>query len=172
MPPLMTLVLCVSTSLLLLLILYRLRSRTHRESAAIAAAGLLLYVALIHWAFDFPDFPDAGMAKGTSGTESGALVLALFLFMSLGMSAEYLYYYLDAKPGVVRFNWRTFLKPFLVSPLIFMPLGASLQNSNVDLSHFYVPLLMLYLVAFENGFLWRGYFARKLAPPGNRNNKK
>jgi len=83
--------------------------------------------------------------------------------MVLGMASEALYQYFDAPADKRRFDIGTFVKPFLVSPLVFMPLAASLENANLDLSQFDAPRLMVFLVAFENGFLWRGYFSRKLA---------
>jgi hypothetical protein len=85
--------------------------------------------------------------------------------MLLGMAAEYLYHYLDSKSEERKFDWASFIKPFLVSPLVFVPLAASLQNANIDSSRVDIPRLMVCLVAFENGFLWRGYFTRKLAQP-------
>ena len=88
----------------------------------------------------------------------------MYVCMLAGMAAEYLYHYFDASPSQPRkFELGTFVKPFLVSPLIFMPLAASLQGANQDFSNFDAPRLMVFLVAFENGFLWRGYFSRKLA---------
>jgi hypothetical protein len=87
----------------------------------------------------------------------------MFFCMLLGMAAESLYHYLDAPAGKRQFDIGSFIKPFLVSPLVFMPLAASLQNANMDLSQMDAPRLMVFLVAFENGFLWRGYFSRKLA---------
>jgi hypothetical protein len=87
----------------------------------------------------------------------------MFMCMVLGMAAEYLYHYLDAPPEKRRFDLGSFFKRFLVSPLVFMPLAASLKNANFDLNQFSAARLMIFLVAFENGFLWRGYFSRKLA---------
>jgi hypothetical protein len=158
----MTIIVAASAVLLALWTAWQFRSSTRRVSAVLATAVLLLYLALLHFAFGFPSLP-AGLAKGGDEPEVGPLVLALFVFMLLGMAAEYLYHYLDSKPEDAKFDWRTFAKPFVVSPLVFVPLAASLQNANVNLSHFDIPVLMLFLVAFENGFLWRGYFARKLA---------
>jgi hypothetical protein len=127
------------------------------------------YLAVIWNAFDLGTRV-ADVAKGEALRPNILpLVVALYLLMVLGMAAEYLYRFLDAKAGDSRFDWRSFVKPFVISPLVFVPLAASLQNANVDLSHFDIPLLMLFLVAFENGFLWRGYFARKLAPSADAN---
>ena len=143
---------------------WQLRFRATRASAAVGLVTLVGYLAIIWYAFDFrAQFSE--LAKGEVPRPNVLpLVVALYLFMVVGMAAEYLYRFLDANPGDSKFDWRTFAKPFVVSPLVFVPLAASLQNAKVDLSHFDIPLLMLFLVAFENGFLWRGYFTRKLAP--------
>jgi hypothetical protein len=158
----MTVIVAASAVLLALWAAWQLRSPERRAQGAVGIAVLVLYIALLHFAFGFPSLQDA-VAKGKAETGTGPLVLALFVFMILGMGAEYLYHYLDSNPKEVSFDWRAFIKPFLVSPMVFVPLAASLQNAQVDLSSFNIPLLMLFLVAFENGFLWRGYFTRKLA---------
>ncbi len=161
MPRIMTVIVAASATLLALWTAWQFRSSARRIQAMVAIVVLVLYLVLLHFAFGFPSLP-TDIAKGP-GTDVRPLVLALFACMLLGMGAEYLYHYLDAKPEERKFDWGGFVKPFLVSPLVFVPLAASLQAANVDLSSFNIPLLMLYLVAFENGFLWRGYFARKLA---------
>jgi hypothetical protein len=78
------------------------------------------------------------------------------------MASEYLYHYLDGAPADRRFDLGSLIKPILVSPLVFIPLASSLQTANLDLT-LGLPRFMLFLVAFENGFLWRGYFSRKMA---------
>src|SRR5215469_12319310 len=162
MPRIMTVIVAASAVLLVLWTAWQFRAPTRRLPGVLAIVVLFLYLALLHFAFGFPSLPNED-AKGGTDTDVGPLVMALFVFMLLGMGAEYLYHYLDAKPQETKFDWRSFVKPFLVSPLVFVPLAASLQNAKVDLSRFDIPLLMLFLVAFENGFLWRGYFTRKLA---------
>ena len=166
----MTVIVAASAVLLALWAAWQLRSPASRIQGVVGTVVLVLYLALLHFAFGFPSL-QAAVAKGkTEGT--GPLVLALFVFMILGMGAEYLYHCLDSNPEEVKFDWRAFVKPFLVSPMVFVPLAASLQNAQVDLSSFNIPLLMLFLVAFENGFLWRGYFTRKLAPAMSGNQPK
>jgi hypothetical protein len=162
MPRIMTVIVAASAALLVLWTAWQFRSSVRRVQGVLVIAVLLLYLALLHVAFGFPSLP-AGYAKGEIETGVGPLVLALYVSMLAGMGAEYLYHWLDAKPEERKFDWRSFVKPFVVSPLVFMPLAASLQNAKIDLSSFNTPLLMLYGVAFENGFLWRGYFTRKLA---------
>jgi hypothetical protein len=141
----------------------QLKISKSRPGAVVILLVLVAYAVVLHYAFGFP----VSSSEESKGPESSPsllpLVLALYLFMLAGMAAEYLYHFLDANSANSRFDWRTFLKPFLVSPLVFVPLAASLQNAKVNLSQFDIPLLMIFLVAFENGFLWRGYFNRKLA---------
>jgi len=45
---------------------------------------------------------------------------------------------------------------------VFIPLASSLQSVNLDLT-LGIPRFMLFLVAFENCFLWRDYFSRKMS---------
>jgi hypothetical protein len=158
----MTVIVAVCAALFVLWTAWQFHSSSRRIQGVFAIVVLVLYLTLLHFAFGFPSLP-VGIAMGEIETNEGSLALALFIFMLLGMGAEYLYHYLDAKPKGRKFDWRSFVKPFLVSPLVFVPLAASLQTAKVDLSSFNIPLLMLFIVAFENGFLWRGYFTRKLA---------
>ena len=80
------------------------------------------------------------------------------------MLADVLYQHFDTDTPALKqaFDVRAFILPILISPLVFMPLAVSLQNANLDLSRFDAPRLMVFLVAFENGFLWRGYLKRRL----------
>jgi hypothetical protein len=158
----MTAILAVSAVLLFLLTVGQLRFPASRIQTMVAIAALVLYLFLLHFAFGFPALP-TNFAKGGPEADLGPLVLAMYVFMLLGMGAEYLYHYLDAKPSVRKLDWGGFVKPIIVSPMVFGPLAASLLTAKVDLSRFNIPLLMLYIVAFENGFLWRGYFTRKVA---------
>jgi hypothetical protein len=124
----------------------------------IAAAG---YLALLRYVFGFPS-PPAGLAMGAE-EPFWPLTLAMYMSMLLGMAAQVLHDHVDSKPDSKDFSARTLIKPLLVSPLVFMPLAASLQNSNANLPAFDRASLMLLLVAFENGFLWRGYYTRKMS---------
>jgi predicted permease len=162
MSQLLTAIVFICSLLAAIWTIYALASRGRKTASLVTLLALLAYVGALHFFLGFPSSPNV-VAKGAESEPSQApLVLALFLLMVLGMLADYLYSYLDAPKGRVHFEWRSFLKPIVVSPLVFVPLAGSLQNENVDLSHFTIPVLMLFLVAFENGFLWRGYFERKV----------
>jgi len=174
MSQVLTVTVAACSVLIALWAIYSLASRKGKIGSVIVLLVLLAYVGALHFFFGFPSFTGA-LAKGpsqlTEASHSEApLVFALFVMMVLGMFADYLYSYLDAPKGSLEFEWRSFLKPIVVSPLVFVPLAGSLQNENVDLSHFSIPVFMLFLVAFENGFLWRGYFERKLKDSRNAPN--
>jgi len=156
----MTLIIAVFALVLALWTTWQFFVSKRQLLCAVVLVALISYVVLLHFSFDFPSFPNV-ISKGEANADVRPLVLALFLCMLVGMGAEYLYHYLDSQDA--KFNWKSFAKPFLISPLVFVPLAASLQNAKIDLSQFDIPVLMLFLVAFENGFLWRGYFTRKLS---------
>jgi hypothetical protein len=155
-----TIVILVSGILLLLLVIWRDRPWPNWWSLGINLGVLVLYGLFLHYLFGFPAL-GTGYPKGPENGNFLLLASAMYICMVAGMGAEYLYHHLDTDEAHRRkFEVGTFLKPFLVSPLVFMPLVTSLQNANIDLSRFDAARLMVFLVAFENGLLWRGYFAR------------
>ena len=162
MNPAETVIVGVLTCLLLAWIVWRHVRSPHWPSLILSVLVLLLYVFLLRSLFGFPN-SRVDIAKGSGNNNFLPIAIAMFVCMVLGMAAESLYHYFDAPPDKRQFDIGSFLKPFLVSPLVFMPLAASLENANLDISQFDAPRLMVFLVAFENGFLWRGYFSRKLA---------
>jgi hypothetical protein len=153
----------VSAALLAAWIIYR-QFRRFRPLTLIAHfAALALYLAVLHWTFGFPSVAGAESKSGeTDALVFPAIVLYMYVAMVLGMICEYVYHYLDGAPGDRHFELGSLIKPVLVSPLVFIPLASSLQAANLDLT-FGIPRVMLFLVAFENGFLWRGYFSRKMS---------
>ena len=161
MPLAMTVIVGIClTAVAIWAIIALIRAR-RRAPLVLAILGIISYLLVLKALFDFPRLPSE--SKGAEGSIL-PLVFALYLCMLGGMMAEYFYHYLDtADAKQRRFDFASFLKPFFVSPLVFVPLAASLQASNLTSSSFDVSRLMVFLVAFENGFLWRGYFTRKMA---------
>ncbi|SRR6266852_6403181 len=155
-----TALILLSGVMLVIFVIWGYRRWRNWWSLAMNLAALVLYGLFLHYVFGFPALATAA-PKGPGSGDFLVLALALYVCMVAGMGAEYLYHYLEVDdPSRRRFEVGTFLKPFLVSPMVFMPLVTSLQNANIDLSRFDAARLMVFLVAFENGFLWRGYFAR------------
>jgi hypothetical protein len=82
--------------------------------------------------------------------------------MLLGMGAQFLYRHFEQPQRKRRkFDWGVFLAPVSASPIVFLPLLASFQNSEVDLSKLDVPRLMIFFVAFQNGFFWKEHFDQR-----------
>ena len=126
-------------------------------------AAIAIYLAALHWTFGFPSVSGADSKSPESAAPIfAAIVIYMYLAMVAGMAFEYLYRYLEGAPADRRFEFGSLVKPVLVSPLVFIPLASSLQTVNLDLT-IGIPRFMLFLVAFENGFLWRGYFSRKVS---------
>ena len=86
-------------------------------------------------------------------------MIILYLCMLLGMAAQYAHnrFFLP-KAQRPEFDFGLFLAPIFASPIIFIPLLAAMQNAEVDLAQLTVPKMMVFFVAFENGFFWKEYF--------------
>ena len=110
----------------------------------IAAAGVIAYTLL----------PRRVEQMG-SLDETASIVLC-YGSMLLGMTAEYAYSLAErASRGEakVKFDTLTFLMPIFASPIVFIPLltGGAFTRARV----------MVYLVAFQNGFFWKQLFEQR-----------
>jgi hypothetical protein len=89
--------------------------------------------------------------------------------MLLGMLSQYIYTRLEQPKDLrKKFDLGLFLAPIFTSPIIFIPLLSAMQNAEVDLQNLTTPKIMIFLVAFENGFFWKELFdhRRKLKETG------
>jgi hypothetical protein len=159
-----TLTIITATALMSLLIysivgVYRNKEwlRFALETVGISCFTLFLYVL-----FGFPIPVPTAAAKGAQ--DDVKLVTILFVFMILGMFAQAFYYHFSLpRSERVRksFDWGLFLAPVCASPVVFIPLMVALQNADIDLKAMTVPRMMIFLVAFQNGFFWKEHFDRK-----------
>ncbi len=152
----------VSLAILLLLLVIEWR-RASRETATRVAeqskstrfiAGLLLIICASVIAAVFLSTHET-MDAGGQAVPWGTVGL-LYLAMTLGMVAQYFYFSTRRK-----FRWRPFIKPFLASPIVFIPLVSAYQNALTSLDAFELGDLMLLLVAFQNGFFWKVVFDKR-----------
>jgi hypothetical protein len=97
-----------------------------------------------------------------AGPNEGPVIGVLFACMLLGMLAHRLFVWLET-PQRKRptFDLGLFIAPVLASPIIFVPLLASLQNAKPNLAQLDISHFMLFLVAFQNGFFWQEYFENR-----------
>ena len=47
------------------------------------------------------------------------------------------------------------------APIILIPLLAAFQGADIDLAKLTTPRIMMFCVAFQNGFFWKEFFDRK-----------
>src|SRR6266700_2455563 len=138
-----TIIVSISLIVLLAWIIWRhICSRKWLPTVA-GFVGLALYTIFLRLLFGFPTLSGAL----PMGSQDGflPLAMAMYLCMLAGMGAEYMYHYVDAPDtGKMKFELRTFLKPFFISPMVFMPLAASLENANLDVSKFDAARLMVF----------------------------
>jgi hypothetical protein len=88
-----------------------------------------------------------------------AFIIILYLFMVVGMICQYLYSLL-IQPRKQRppFDWGNFLAPLFASPIVSIPMLVAFQNSEIDLTQLTLPRVMVFVVAFQNGFFWKEIF--------------
>ena len=151
----------VASCLAVLLALAVIRAiQTSRWRMLIAEVfAILCFAVFLRLLFGFPV---ASTIIAKSPSSDWAIAAALFVFMVLGMFAQYLFgRFTLPKRERKEFDWGVFIAPVFASPLVFVPLLAALQNADIDLAHLTAPRMMVFLVAFENGFFWKGYFDRQ-----------
>jgi len=115
--------------------------------------GLAAFTLLLNALFGFP-FPQTLAGKGA--TQEWVLAIALYGCMVAGMFSQYIYRVLEKQQPI--FTWRGFVAPLFASPIVFIPLLASFEGTGIDVRNTPSPRLMIFLVAFQNGFFWKEYF--------------
>ena len=155
MSPRLGLVLTASMLALAGCVLYRVfaRGQTRRLGSVAALALAVVVVTLIIPA------PSA-----TRGADEIASVAFCYVCMVLGMMAEY--GYSKAEHGEFKFELMPFLMPIFASPIVFIPLLSLMTEEAMAGGAFTRAKVMVYLVAFQNGFFWKSFFEqRRAAPP-------
>ena len=153
MSDLLALILTVSLALLIVDLVYRAFTR----SAALLPSALVEIAAC--WVV-YAVAPGAMQTRGP-GDEIVAIVIC-YASMVLGMMAEYGYAQAERGNKKIEFDWMSFMMPIFASPIVFIPLLT--LTSEVALGGAFTrPKLMVYLVAFQNGFFWKSFFEQRCA---------
>jgi drug/metabolite transporter (DMT)-like permease len=115
---------------------------------------LLLVAAAIYASAFSSDIESKGAVQ-----ESVAVVFC-YLSMVLGMVAQYCYGQAERGAEKLTFKPMEFLMPIFASPIVFIPLLTI--TADIALSGaFTKSKLMVYFVAFQNGFFWKSFFERR-----------
>jgi len=91
-------------------------------------------------------FPATRVAFG--GASPIVAIGIMFICTLIGIAGHYFYYM------KVKFNWRTFLKPMVISPIILLPLIGSVKGPS-ELEP--IQMISFAILAFQNGFFGRRY---------------
>jgi hypothetical protein len=118
--------------------------------------ALLVLLSAAVYAFAFPN--DEIESKGV--VEEWLAVAICYVSMVLGMVAQYFYKQAESGRKKLTIETMEFLMPILASPIVFIPLLTITSDMT-----FSGPLtktrLMVYLVAFQNGFFWKTFFEQR-----------
>jgi uncharacterized membrane protein YidH (DUF202 family) len=109
-------------------------------------------------------FADRIETKGS--VEETAAVVLCYGAMLLGMAAEYFYTQAERGSRTLSFEPMAFLMPIFASPIVFIPLLTITSEVAIGGGAFTRSKLMVYLVAFQNGFFWKGFFEQRRQAAG------
>jgi hypothetical protein len=129
--------------------------RARRRVRALATAAFL--TTALWWVYSIT-FPQTVRSRGE--TDAAALVVS-YLAMVMGMVAHHVY--TKAEQGATRLtiDWMRLLMPVMVSPIVFIPLMSIAAEVSVTGGMFTRQKVMVYLVAFQNGFFWKHFFDQR-----------
>lgn len=159
MSPELTVATGVSTAALVVILAVWAQKTGNWRSLVVEILAIGGFIVFLNLLLGFP-VPSLVSAKGKS--DDVLLSGALFICMLLGMASQSLYWRFE-QPKRQRppWDWGMFVAPVFASPIVFIPLLAAFQNANVDLKELTVPRLMIFFVAYQNGFFWKEFFDRK-----------
>jgi hypothetical protein len=122
-----------------------------------ALTGAVVLAVALWWVY-VVTFPPAGGSRGSG--ETAALVIS-YVSMVLGMMAHYVYAKAERGDTRLTIEWLPFLMPILASPIVFIPLVSIAGEVSSTGDVFERAKLMVYLVAFQNGFFWKHFFDQR-----------
>lgn len=96
-------------------------------------------------------FPTPSSMQAFGGISPLMALGLMFICTILGIMAHY-FFHLDKA-----FSWQEFLKPLVISPIIFLPLIGSVQGLTGLES---MQMISFAILAFQNGFFWKEVFGR------------
>ncbi|UCH94863.1 MAG: hypothetical protein JSV88_32040 [Candidatus Aminicenantes bacterium] len=110
---------------------------------SITILGALLYIFIDIFILQSRN----GITKGNFFAKIPWLEIGLYFIMLLGMVSKYLFDAIgEKKRKKIKFNKWQFIKPFLVSPMIFAAVYAMIPETT--------SALLLLIFAYQNGFFW------------------
>lgn len=133
--------------LYVIILISRLISDRAFRPFLIQIALLAFVLVLLNLSTGFPKSQHA--FGGTSPLLTVALMLLCVVF---GMAAHYVYV-----TERQRFDWYSFLRPFVISPIVLLPLFGTIELGR-ELNT--LQLISFGFLAFQNGFFWKAVLER------------
>jgi hypothetical protein len=153
MSDLLALILTVSLTLLVAVLVHRVfTKRTAALPGALVMAGAVSIVYAIA--------PSAVQTRASS--DEMASIGFCYAAMMLGMIAEYGFAQAERRNRKLELDWMSFVMPVLASPIVFIPVLTLMTEATMG-GAFTRGKLMVYLVAFQNGFFWKSFFEQRRA---------
>ncbi|HLC15672.1 MAG TPA: hypothetical protein VJL89_05545, partial [Thermodesulfovibrionia bacterium] len=160
MSQIMTTLTALSLVVLTALSVHGLIRSKNRKQFISQLIGIGLCVLALNAAFDFPAAVPESVPRGEA--HEWMFIAAMYVFMILGMLSQYLYNrFSQPERKRKKFDFGLFIAPIFTSPVIFLPLLAALMSADIDLTTEHQSRIILFFVAFENGFFWKDYFDHK-----------
>jgi hypothetical protein len=132
------------------------RDLVRRRPARLSPTALLTALSIAVYILAFPD-----TTIETKGTiQEGVAVALCYLSMLLGMIAQYFYKQAERGDKTFSFAPLEFMMPIFASPIVFIPLLTITEEMALS-GAFTKAKLMVYLVAFQNGFFWKSFFDQR-----------
>ncbi len=159
------------SSILGIALILVLRLGKDRRASFLLLSFIIIFVLTPLITLKLP-FLDDKPRGGEAGEGEIWFLLTLYIFLLLGMLANHAYSRLSQPQAKRRaFDLGLFLAPIFTSPIVIIPLFASVQAAGVDLYQADSARLMLFLVAFENGFFWKVIFDQRRAITNGKDKK-
>jgi cytochrome bd-type quinol oxidase subunit 2 len=155
MSNLVTTILIISLAGLLVGILYKNIKEKKWRRLVLSLVLMVIAVLFLNQAFSFPHVIES---KGP--VEETIVTVLCYFCMVLGMIAQYFYSQAERKSKKFKFDLRQFLLPFFASPIVFLPFLTTLKDVQIG-GAITNQKLMIYFLAFQNGFFWRGFFLQQ-----------
>lgn len=134
----------VSLFVLLVILFYRGYQNKNWKAIVFGAGVLVIAGVMLSQSTLY-----TGAITDKGSTDDLYFLIILYIFMLIGMLASYAFkHFSHDKDGRKHWDWGLFLAPIFVSPMIFIPLYTAFQQTDSE-----SPRLLMFLVAFQNGFL-------------------
>lgn len=146
MSPLITYMLLIFLTLFGIFVIVELITSRSFKRFVIQFVAILFLVVLLRVTTGFPVTRTA-----FGGFSQLTAVIIMFAGTLIGIAAHYLFYLRG------KFSWRKFLKPFVISPIVLLPLIGSVQQaSEVEI----IQLISFGVLSYQSGFFWKEVLER------------